>query len=136
VSDEETARRAEAQNLHIQPEEWQRMSDRLSERLAPGLLSITEAAQRFIEPMLEAQRAFRVRAALLSPLAQILPISASQRERQDGTTALNRHMVLHGESLDYGTKANSLKAISLINYVTQILGNELSGNDRKEVADS
>jgi len=112
------------------------MSDRLSERLAPGLLSITEAAQRFIEPMLEAQRAFRVRAALLSPLAQILPISASQRERQDGTTALNRHMVLHGESLDYGTKANSLKAISLINYVTQILGNELSGNDRKEVADS
>jgi hypothetical protein len=75
------------------------------------------------------------RASLLSPLAQTLPISASERERPDGTNALNRHMVLHGEALDYGSKANSLRAISLINYVTQILGDELSGADRTEVED-
>jgi len=30
-------------------------------------------------------------------------------------------MVLHGESLNYDTKTNSLKAVSLINYVAQVL---------------
>ncbi len=61
------------------------------------------------------------RAALLSPLARTLPIGASEHERPEDFTELNRHMVLHGESLDYGTKINSLKAISLINYVTHVL---------------
>jgi hypothetical protein len=61
------------------------------------------------------------RAALLSPLAQTLPIGASENERSEGFRELNRHMVLHGESLDYGNKTNSLKAISLINYVAHVL---------------
>ncbi|MBN2543278.1 hypothetical protein JXI42_10475 [bacterium] len=61
----------------------------------------------------------------LSPLTQTLPISASEPERPEGFTALNRHTVLHGESLDYGTKTNSLKAISLINYIAQILKPDL-----------
>lgn len=61
------------------------------------------------------------RAVLLSPLAQTLPIGASEHERDDGFSELNRHMVLHGESLDYGNKINSLKAISLINYVAHVL---------------
>ena len=57
-------------------------------------------------------------AALLSPLAKTLPINASENERPRRFNGLNRHMVLHGESLDYGSKVNSLKAISLINYVS------------------
>jgi len=61
------------------------------------------------------------RAALLSPLAQTLPIGASEHERGEGFNDLNRHMVLHGESLDYGSKINNLKAISLINYVAHVL---------------
>jgi hypothetical protein len=61
------------------------------------------------------------RAALLSPLAASTPISASEHERDDCLNLFNRHMVLHGESLNYGTKGNSLKAISLINYVSQAL---------------
>jgi hypothetical protein len=61
------------------------------------------------------------RAALLSPLAQTLPIGASENERDEGFNELNRHMVLHGEALDYGNKKNSLKAISLINYVAHVL---------------
>ena len=61
------------------------------------------------------------RAAILSPLAHSLPIGASEKERGAGFNELNRHMVLHGETLDYGTKANSLKAISLINYVAHVL---------------
>lgn len=61
------------------------------------------------------------RAALLSPLAETLPISASEHERPDGSNALNRHTVLHGESLNYGSQINSLKTISLINYVAHVL---------------
>jgi len=61
------------------------------------------------------------RAALLSPLAKTLPISASKNERTTSFNELNRHTVMHGESLDYGTKINSLKAISLINYVAHVL---------------
>jgi hypothetical protein len=60
-------------------------------------------------------------AALMSPLCNIFPIAASQHERPADTDALNRHAVLHGESLTYGNKANSLRAISLINYVAQVL---------------
>ena len=59
--------------------------------------------------------------AWLSPLAETLPIGASERERPEGFTSLNRHTVLHGESLDYGSKVNSLKAISLVNYVAHVL---------------
>ncbi|MDD5503639.1 MAG: hypothetical protein PHH26_09350 [Candidatus Thermoplasmatota archaeon] len=65
------------------------------------------------------------RAALLSPLVQTLPIWASKNERDKGFSELNRHMVIHGESLDYGTKTNSLKAISLINYVAHVLKAEI-----------
>lgn len=64
------------------------------------------------------------RAVLLSPLAHSLPIGASEKERGAGFNELNRHMVLHGESLDYGTKTNSLKAISLINYVSHVLNSD------------
>jgi hypothetical protein len=60
-------------------------------------------------------------AALLSPLAATLPIGASKNERPVGFASLNRHMVLHGDSLDYGSKSNSLKAISLVNYVAHVL---------------
>lgn len=61
------------------------------------------------------------RAALLSPVAEALPIGASESERPQGFADLNRHTVLHGESLDYGSKTNSLKAISLLNYVVYVL---------------
>jgi hypothetical protein len=63
--------------------------------------------------------------AMLSALAKATPISASADEREAALVSgglarwhhLNRHMVLHGESLDYGTRLNGLKAVSLINYV-------------------
>lgn len=67
-------------------------------------------------------------AALLSPLAQSLPINASENERDATFGELNRHMVLHGESLNYGNKTNSLKAISLLNYVAHVLDINKSTN--------
>lgn len=68
--------------------------------------------------------------AMLIPLQRVLPINASESDRnrmvQDrglpSWQELNRHLVLHGESFDYGTQTNSLKAVSLINYLVGFLG--------------
>jgi hypothetical protein len=61
------------------------------------------------------------RSALLYPLTQPLPISASANERTEDFNHLNRHQVIHGESTDYDTALNSFKAISLLNYVSYVL---------------
>jgi hypothetical protein len=53
----------------------------------------------------------------LAALEIELPIAAHKGERAPGDRSLNRHAVLHGEASDYGTKINSLKALSLLNYV-------------------
>ena len=62
--------------------------------------------------------------ALLAPLSQPLPISASQYERDESFNELNRHQVMHGEVVNYGTEINSLKSISLLNYVVQVLDDD------------
>lgn len=61
--------------------------------------------------------------ALLEPFRIKLPISANERERESLTIEnyLNRHEILHGENCNYGTEINSLKAISLINFVATVL---------------
>lgn len=67
--------------------------------------------------------------ALMFSLIEPNILHTSSKERQknqlsDSTQdiySMNRHAVLHGESLNYGTEVNGLKAISLINYVTHIL---------------
>ena len=59
--------------------------------------------------------------AYLHPLSIILPLWTTQNERDDSFVGLNRHQVLHGESVDYGTEQNSLKAISLLSYLRWIL---------------
>lgn len=63
-------------------------------------------------------------AALLHPLTVELPITASEAERAGNPACLNRHAVLHGESVDYGTEINGLKAVSLIHYVACVLRRE------------
>jgi len=67
--------------------------------------------------------------AFLHPLTQPLPISARSDERGTNFDELNRHQVLHGESVDYGSEVNSLKAISLLNYIAIVL------NDYSQDAD-
>ena len=61
------------------------------------------------------------RSAMLSAFAELLPVTASESERGPNFDNLNRHMILHGESLDYGSRINGLKAISLLNYVASML---------------
>ena len=61
----------------------------------------------------------------LYPLSIPLPLWMNQEQRaneDDFFVVLNRHQVLHGESTDYGTEQNSLKAISLLSYLLWIFG--------------
>jgi len=61
-------------------------------------------------------------AVFLDPLRHSLPVGQSSKERDNGFNRLNRHMVMHGESLDYGTQRYSLQALSLLNYVAVVFG--------------
>ncbi len=54
--------------------------------------------------------------AMLAPLITVLPVIAKANERTLYGNQLNRHAILHGESLDYGTFENSCRAISLLSY--------------------
>jgi hypothetical protein len=52
---------------------------------------------------------------LLKPLVEI---GEARRIQEMGKpSGVNRHDVLHGDSLDYGTKVNSYKAFSLLTYI-------------------
>ncbi|NLJ75536.1 MAG: hypothetical protein GX331_11190 [Firmicutes bacterium] len=69
---------------------------------------------------------------LTSVLTNNFPISYNHRERGNGENSysgLNRHTVMHGECLDYGTKENSFKAISLLYYVALALEYISIGNE-------
>jgi hypothetical protein len=60
-------------------------------------------------------------AALLEPLRIPLPISGPIDRLPSTEDILNRHAILHGRSTQYGTRSNSLKAISLLHYVGTML---------------
>ena len=64
---------------------------------------------------------------LLEPLRVPLPITASSEERKKYPYALNRHQILHGQSVDYGTRTNSYKAISLLHFVYSVLSHKGKG---------
>lgn len=70
-----------------------------------------------------------ISSAFLSPLATVQPIAWSSTRRSSEPGQLNRHAVLHGEDVEYGTEVNSLKALSLLSYVSSVLG--LAKRDRK-----
>lgn len=55
--------------------------------------------------------------AFISPLKEAAPIAQTENERGKGFTGLNRHAVLHGEDVSYGSKLNSFKALSLLVYI-------------------
>ena len=57
----------------------------------------------------------------LSPLQNQTPIMAREQDIGKFPCKLNRHEVLHGISTDYGTEINSLKVISLLKYVSDLL---------------
>ncbi len=54
----------------------------------------------------------------LGLLGSNIPLTAGATRRKESGAKLNRHAVMHGESTDYGTEVNSLKAISFLNFVS------------------
>ncbi|MGO9444620.1 MAG: hypothetical protein ACLPXB_07565 [Thiobacillaceae bacterium] len=79
---------------------------------------------------------------LICPILQLheLDFLKSAKERHETVlttgeafTALNRHQVMHGESLDYGTELNSLKAFSFLAFVGTHLPSVLDSYNRKPV---
>lgn len=59
---------------------------------------------------------------LLSPFMNTLSITFNLKERMsEEVERLNRHTVIHGESIDYGNRTNSLKSIVLLCYVSEAL---------------
>lgn len=53
----------------------------------------------------------------LYPLSLPLPLWMPEFLRGESFSGLNRHQILHGESVDYDTERNSLKAVSLLGYL-------------------
>jgi hypothetical protein len=51
-------------------------------------------------------------------VSSVLPINANRDDRSSFTSLLNRHMVLHGLSMDYATEENALKTVSWLEYVS------------------
>ena len=81
----------------------------------------------------EAVRAFssevtgRFFQAHLHPLTQVIPLWEDTRRLPDTFEGLNRHQVLHGMKADYDTEPNSLKAISLLDYLVWVLNRPADG---------
>ena len=57
-----------------------------------------------------------LRALFMGLMWEDWPLTLSRNERPGGFSELNRHQVVHGESTDYGTEENSLKAMSFLNF--------------------
>ena len=49
-----------------------------------------------------------------------LPIWINDTKRPSSFAGFNRHQVLHGESVSYGTEENSLKAISFLSFINTL----------------
>ncbi|HEY2329613.1 MAG TPA: hypothetical protein VGI63_07340, partial [Verrucomicrobiae bacterium] len=56
--------------------------------------------------------------AILEPLRVAGALNAYEDEIDPSSDVLNRHKVLHGSSLDYQTRLNSFRSISLVNYLS------------------
>lgn len=70
---------------------------------------------------------------LLQPLLSQGLITATEGIRNKFPGTFDRYGILHGLSTDYGTRLDSLRAISWINYIAEVL---LLGAKKKETANS
>jgi len=57
----------------------------------------------------------------LSPLQNQTPIMVREKDISKFPCHLNRHEILHGINADYGNEINSLKVISLLKYISDLL---------------
>lgn len=57
----------------------------------------------------------------LSPIKNQTPIMVREVDIRKYPCTLNRHEVLHGVNVNYGTEVNSLKCMSLLIYISDLL---------------
>ena len=91
---------------------WERTPERQS------LFRVSQREKAHSEFVSQISESYRV--IYLHPLSILSPLwmnEAERAERGDSFDGLNRHQVFHGESVDYDTEVNSLKAISLLSYL-------------------
>lgn len=55
---------------------------------------------------------------IIAVITEVNAIDEAHRKKNNYQSGLNRHGVMHGLDLDYGTKLNSLKALSLLIFIT------------------
>ena len=58
---------------------------------------------------------------LMSPIKHQIPIYAREVDIKKFPCNLNRHAILHGSDTEFGTVKNSLKCLSLLKYISDIL---------------
>ena len=92
------------------------------------LIGVSLYRERATSKYIEQLPADRLTRALHEPLVGS-PISAPYDPPWSGEH-LNRHAVLHGAATDYGTEVNSLKAISLLQYVATVVGEAPADQDK------
>lgn len=124
IADAFRAHREERYNLSI-PVLLAQADGMWQERVPRGQLfgkgGPPKAARKF-DKLLRAERVTGYRTwRLLWPLLESAPLWKPQSSRPQGFSGLNRHQVLHGESVDYGTETNGLKAVSFLSYVRSLL---------------
>lgn len=68
--------------------------------------------------------------SLMSLFQGSAPLWQSESERDSSFDELNRHQILHGEVVGYGTEVNSLKAISFLNFLCWMLESSPQGNSK------
>jgi hypothetical protein len=76
-----------------------------------------------LKQYLETNLSEQVFSDYLKPLKEKIPLSFHENDRGENFNKLNRHTILHGESTEYATKVNSLKAVSFMAYLLEFLEN-------------
>ena len=95
---------------------WDRFSRTLSihrDRRAIAKEAISQLGDEYVQPI--------AKLLFIDLLNNSIPIYKSENQRNKAFQELNRHQVLHGEVVDYGTEKNSLKAVSLLNFLRFVL---------------
>jgi hypothetical protein len=57
----------------------------------------------------------------MRPLMSNKPVFSHQNDLESFPCKLNRHAIMHGQDPDYGTEINSLKSISLLAYISDLV---------------
>jgi len=78
--------------------------------------------QKKMKDALLSRDEYRAAVGLLAPLLVSVPLDWNPDQRKSyGNPVLNRHLILHGECNNYGTELNSLRTLSHLAYVSDIL---------------